>query len=76
MGLSALMRPTHCTKCGTALMEAAILYEKIINEDLFQIENVPALVCRECGEEWIDDEVRETLERIITEGVAADQIPN
>lgn len=54
-------------------MEAPILYEKIIDNELFQIENVPALVCRDCGEEWIDDEVRDTLERIITQGVAADQ---
>jgi uncharacterized Zn ribbon protein len=59
------MRPTHCSKCGTALMEANILYEVIVQEELFQIEDVPALVCRDCGEEWVEAEVRENIEAII-----------
>jgi uncharacterized Zn ribbon protein len=59
------MRPTHCSKCGTALMEANILYEIIVQEELFQIEDVPALVCRDCGEEWVEAEVRENIEAII-----------
>lgn len=59
------MRPTHCSNCGTALMEANILYEVIVEEELFQIEDVPALVCRNCGEEWIEQEVREDIEAII-----------
>jgi uncharacterized Zn ribbon protein len=62
------MNPTHCSQCGTALMEAPILYEVIIGEELFQIEDVPALVCRECGEEWIEQEVRDNIERMIQEG--------
>lgn len=61
------MRPTHCSKCGTALMEANILYEVIVQEELFQIEDVPALVCRNCGEEWVEAEVRENIEAIIKE---------
>lgn len=73
MGLSVLMRPTHCTKCGTALMEGPILYEKIVDGELIQIENVPALICRDCGEEWLDDETLETIERIFTQGVAVDR---
>lgn len=68
MGLAILMRPTHCTSCGTALMESPITYEVIVNEELFQIEDVPALVCRDCGEQWIDDEVRENLEKLVAEG--------
>ncbi len=59
------MRPTHCSKCGTALMEANILYEIIVQEELFQIEDVPALVCRDCGEEWVEAEIRENIEAII-----------
>lgn len=46
-------------------MEANILYEVIVEEELFQIEDVPALVCRNCGEEWIEQEVREDIEAII-----------
>ncbi len=61
------MRPTHCTNCGTALMESSILYEIIVKEELFQIEDVPALVCRDCGEQWIDEEVRENIEQMLAE---------
>jgi YgiT-type zinc finger domain-containing protein len=64
------MRPTHCQNCGTALMEAAIVYEMIVGEELFQIEDVPALVCRECGEQWIEQEVRENLEQLAAENGA------
>lgn len=67
MGLVIPMRPTHCTSCGTALMESPIIYEVIHNEELFQIEDVPALVCRNCGEEWVEDEVRENLEKLVAE---------
>lgn len=48
-------------------MEANILYEVIVREELFQIEDVPALVCRNCGEEWVESEVRENIEAIIKE---------
>lgn len=48
-------------------MEAPITYEIIVGEELFQIEDVPALVCRSCGEEWVDAEVRENLEQMVAE---------
>ncbi|MEO5951545.1 MAG: YgiT-type zinc finger protein [Chloroflexia bacterium] len=67
MGLALLMRPTHCSACGTALMEAAITYEIIVREELFQIDDVPALVCRNCGEQWIDEEVRQNVEQMVSE---------
>ncbi len=66
------MRPTHCTHCGTALMETPILYEIIVEEELFQIEDVPALVCRSCGEQWIEDEVRRNLEQMVKENTSPD----
>lgn len=48
-------------------MEASITYEVIVREELFQIEDVPALVCRNCGEEWIEAEVRENIEKMVAE---------
>lgn len=69
------MRPTHCSRCGTALMESNILYEIIVDEELIQIEDVPAMVCRNCGEEWIEAEVRENIEKMIREGTDSDSSP-
>lgn len=48
-------------------MEASITYEVIVREELFQIEDVPALVCRNCGEECIEAEVRENIEKMVAE---------
>ncbi len=48
-------------------MDAPITYEIIVREELFQIEDVPALVCRNCGEQWIDDEVKQNLEQMVAE---------
>jgi len=48
-------------------MEAPITYEIIVSDELFQIEDVPALVCRNCGEQWIDDEVKRNIEEMVTE---------
>ncbi len=51
-------------------MEASIVYERIVGEELFQVDDVPALVCRQCGEQWIAEEVRENLERLAAENGA------
>ena len=48
-------------------MEAPITYEIIVKEELFQIDDVPALVCRNCGEQWIDDDVKNNLEIMVAE---------
>lgn len=48
-------------------MEAAITYEIIVRDELYQIDDVPALVCRNCGEEWIEDEVKQNLEQMVAE---------
>ena len=29
------------------------------------VRDVPAMVCEQCGEEWIDDAVAEKLEKIV-----------
>jgi hypothetical protein len=34
---------------------------------LVVVRNVPAIVCTQCGEAWIQDTISEELERIITE---------
>ena len=44
----------------------------VSREELFQIEDVPGLVCRNCGEQWVEDEVRENIEKIMAENTGAD----
>jgi YgiT-type zinc finger domain-containing protein len=34
------------------------------------IRNVPALVCAQCGADWLDDEVAQRIERLVEEARA------
>lgn len=57
----------NCSFCG------GVVEEKLVNVDyrtktgLVIIENVPAGVCRQCGEQYYTAEVAKTMERLATE---------
>ena len=58
-----------CAVCGGELRETTITHEERRGEHLYLFQNVPAKVCVACGELWIDEEVLQALDRLITEGV-------
>lgn len=61
---------THlCAVCGGALQETTITHEERRGAEHYIFQNVPAKVCTACGELWIDEEVLQTLDRLIAEGV-------
>ncbi len=62
--------PTHCSACRDPLVEQMITHSVPVGEEMFEIENVPALKCLRCGETWIDDLAMETIERIVKENRA------
>jgi YgiT-type zinc finger domain-containing protein len=57
--------PNNCVLCGGSLKPQTITYQKPWGDELYEFENVPALVCQECGEVWLDAEVSQLMERII-----------
>ncbi len=57
--------PTDCARCGGALERQTITHQQPWGDDLFEFENVPALVCRQCGEVWLEAEVGQLIEKII-----------
>ncbi len=59
--------PSHCLSCGAALEPRPILHQQAVGEEVFEIENVPALVCPQCGEAWLSSATMETIERIVKE---------
>ncbi len=42
-----------------------ITHQKSWGGDLYEFENVPAMVCKQCDEVWLDAEVAQLMERII-----------
>lgn len=55
-------RPSICR--GTT-MGATTKFSVDKGEPLIVVRDVPATVCEQCGEEWIDDETCAKLERIV-----------
>jgi YgiT-type zinc finger domain-containing protein len=60
-------RPTHCQSCQGALVPLSVTHRAGGPEELIEIENVPALVCLNCGEQWLEQATLDTIERILAE---------
>lgn len=56
-----------CPLCGGALVEKTITHEERHNGRLYIFENVKALVCGQCGEEYLSAETLEEMDRVVRE---------
>jgi YgiT-type zinc finger domain-containing protein len=54
-----------CDFCGGRLEEKVIIYDKRWGQRLYTFEEIPALVCAQCGEKYLDGKVAERIESII-----------
>ena len=59
-----------CPICGGNKRSAKTTFSVDKGETLIVIRDVPATVCAQCGEEWIDDETAQKVERIVDEAQA------
>lgn len=58
-----MSHPTSCPICGGTLVQSFVTHEEGNDKGQFFIyQNVPALVCEECGEYLLSDDVVEKLE--------------
>jgi len=57
--------PTNCSQCGGAFVAKTITHQQPWGEEIYEFENVPALVCAQCGEVWLSAEVAQLMESII-----------
>jgi len=58
-----------CVLCGGTLEATTITHEVKRGTDIYLFQNVPAKICGECRDIWIDDEVLEQIDRLIETGV-------
>ena len=54
-----------CFFCKGALEEARTKFIVDLGECVVIVKNVPAMVCKQCGEKSFDDETMEQLEKIV-----------
>ena len=59
------MNPTICSCCGGTLEHKIITHQQAWGTELYEFENVPALVCRQCGEVCLEAEVGQLMDKII-----------
>ena len=60
------MNEQKCPLCGGAKRNSATTFTVDYNSGVVVVRNVPALVCNQCGEEWIPDEIAAKLESIVS----------
>ena len=59
---------TSCPLCGGQKEKGTTTYSVDNGQSLIVVRSVPAMICQQCGEEWIDHETAQALERIVDEG--------
>lgn len=51
-----------CPLCGGVRVAGRIMFSADLGDSVIVIRGVPATVCEQCGEEWIDDATAADLE--------------
>ena len=55
----------NCFMCKGELEEKRVNYIVDLKETIIIIKSVPAKVCKQCGEQYFDDEIAENIEKIV-----------
>ena len=53
-----------CASCGGDRVTGRTIFAAQIEDGVLVVRDVPATVCSQCGEEWIDDDVTARLTEI------------
>ena len=61
-------RPAPCPRCEGAMRSELVKTVMWYGERVVLVENVPAMVCDACMEQFYDDETTEALTRLTEEG--------
>ena len=57
-------QPITCPICGGTFGQKIITHQQNWGDQLFEFENVSALVCAQCGEVWLGAEVAQLIESL------------
>ena len=57
----------RCPICGGNKATGSTTFTVDLGESIIVIRDVPAMLCSQCGDEWISDDVASKLESIVEE---------
>jgi YgiT-type zinc finger domain-containing protein len=64
MDADAPSSQSQCPLCGGSKTPGTTTYTVDFGSSIVVVRNVPAMVCDQCGEEWIGSEAASKLERL------------
>jgi YgiT-type zinc finger domain-containing protein len=56
--------PTHCPFCSGLVEPNRTTFTVDLHSRVVIVRNIPPAVCSQCGEEWINDETMQIVEKI------------
>jgi YgiT-type zinc finger domain-containing protein len=56
---------SRCPMCGGERAPGRTTYSAELGTGVVVVRNVPAEICKQCGEEWIGPDVARALEQIV-----------
>jgi YgiT-type zinc finger domain-containing protein len=71
MSTTSPNNPIRCAVCGGTQVPTTITHHARRGATIYVFENVPAFVCDQCGEVWLDGEVLDQIDRLIASGKVA-----
>ncbi len=57
--------PSLCPLCGGKVEPSTTTFSVDLKSGVVVVRNVPAHICTQCGEDWIDNTVTQELEEIV-----------
>jgi YgiT-type zinc finger domain-containing protein len=57
----------QCPLCGGEKKQGKTTYSVDLKDGVVVVRDVPAQICSQCGEEWIDAQTAQALEKIVNE---------
>ncbi|MBI3666619.1 MAG: type II toxin-antitoxin system MqsA family antitoxin [Acidobacteria bacterium] len=60
-----MQRRIKCAECGGTLAQRTITHTQAWGDQLYRFDQVPALVCTQCGQVWLPAEVSQLVDEII-----------
>lgn len=62
-----MFKKDTCPLCGGKKKTGKTIFTVSLGEGVLVVRDVPALVCGQCGEEWIEDKTASRLEKFVDE---------
>lgn len=62
-----MTKSTTCPECGGTKRPGATTFTVDLGFGVIVIRNVPAMVCSQCGADWIADNIAERLEIMVND---------